>query len=449
MWLTYLAGARFFNRNVGLLAAAIFGLAFLPIFYSHLALNDVPTLAPVALSLYGTALRDAPRAPARLRDRRGRASASRPRPSTPAGSRCCACWRRSSATPPAARFWARRAGSRSALVVALIAFVIANPYSVLDFHSFTTGVSSQASLAAGQDPVKLGTQARQRHRLLPVDVHLGPRLGAGAGRDRRRGPAARPPPARDGARADAGADRVHHLHGQPAALLRPLADADLPDRRDPRRLRRGRAGRLADPCAAGSRRPRRPALVAVLLLAQSLVAVLHDDAVLSRPDTRNLARAWMVGARPGRLEGRDRAGRRRQLGHRRRHLAAVDAERRSLVPLRDLADRRRRERQPAAARRSGATCSSTSTSARCGPRCSTSTSPAATAGCDRLRAGRPRVRPAAARARPRSPTTPRSPAAPGSSTTSARSQPEPTRCRSASTGRSTTTRASTGGRARS
>jgi len=48
VWLTYLAGARLFNRTTGLLAAAIFGLAFLPIFYSHLALNDVPTLAPVA-----------------------------------------------------------------------------------------------------------------------------------------------------------------------------------------------------------------------------------------------------------------------------------------------------------------------------------------------------------------------------------------------------------------
>ena len=55
VWLTYLAGGRFFNRTVGLLAAAIFGFAFLPIFYSHLALNDVPTLAPVALSLFGIA----------------------------------------------------------------------------------------------------------------------------------------------------------------------------------------------------------------------------------------------------------------------------------------------------------------------------------------------------------------------------------------------------------
>src|SRR5437868_3955 len=55
VWLTYMAGARLFRPSVGLLAAAILGFAFLPVFYSHLALNDVPTLAPVALSLYGTA----------------------------------------------------------------------------------------------------------------------------------------------------------------------------------------------------------------------------------------------------------------------------------------------------------------------------------------------------------------------------------------------------------
>jgi hypothetical protein len=35
-------------------------------------------------------------------------------------------------------------------------------------------------------------------------------------------------------------------------------------------------------------------VAAALLLGQSLVAVLHNDAVLSRPDTRNLTRAWMV-----------------------------------------------------------------------------------------------------------------------------------------------------------
>ena len=58
--LVYLAGAKLADRRVGLLAAALMAVAFLPVFYSHLALNDVPTLAPIALSLWGTAgvLRD-------------------------------------------------------------------------------------------------------------------------------------------------------------------------------------------------------------------------------------------------------------------------------------------------------------------------------------------------------------------------------------------------------
>src|SRR5690242_9302962 len=55
VWALYLAGARFFDRRVGLLAAALLAVAFLPVFYSHLALNDVPTLAPICLSLWGTA----------------------------------------------------------------------------------------------------------------------------------------------------------------------------------------------------------------------------------------------------------------------------------------------------------------------------------------------------------------------------------------------------------
>ena len=60
VWLLYTAGAKLFGRAVGLLAAALLAVSFLPVFYSHLALNDVPTLAPIALSLWGTAgvLRD-------------------------------------------------------------------------------------------------------------------------------------------------------------------------------------------------------------------------------------------------------------------------------------------------------------------------------------------------------------------------------------------------------
>ena len=36
------------------------------------------------------------------------------------------------------------------------------------------------------------------------------------------------------------------------------------------------------------------ALGAVLLLGQGVVFSIHDGLVLSRPDTRNLARAWMA-----------------------------------------------------------------------------------------------------------------------------------------------------------
>jgi hypothetical protein len=40
------------------------------------------------------------------------------------------------------------------------------------------------------------------------------------------------------------------------------------------------------------------AVATVLLLGQSVASALHNDAVLSRPDTRNLTRAWMVGHVP-------------------------------------------------------------------------------------------------------------------------------------------------------
>src|SRR3954447_17800821 len=49
------AGARLFDRRTGLVAAALLAVAFLPVHYSHFALNDVPTLAPVCLALAGVA----------------------------------------------------------------------------------------------------------------------------------------------------------------------------------------------------------------------------------------------------------------------------------------------------------------------------------------------------------------------------------------------------------
>ena len=56
VWLTYWAGTRFYERRVGLVAAAVMAVAFLPVFYSKHALNDVVTLAPITVALVASLL---------------------------------------------------------------------------------------------------------------------------------------------------------------------------------------------------------------------------------------------------------------------------------------------------------------------------------------------------------------------------------------------------------
>ena len=75
MPLTAIAGARLFeDKRVGFLAGALLAVAFLPVHYSHFALNDAPTLAPLALCLVGVAgiYRTGPHARVRARRRRAR-----------------------------------------------------------------------------------------------------------------------------------------------------------------------------------------------------------------------------------------------------------------------------------------------------------------------------------------------------------------------------------------
>jgi 4-amino-4-deoxy-L-arabinose transferase-like glycosyltransferase len=49
--LIYWAGARFYDRRVGLVAAVLMACAFLPVFYSKQALNDAVTLVPLTVAL--------------------------------------------------------------------------------------------------------------------------------------------------------------------------------------------------------------------------------------------------------------------------------------------------------------------------------------------------------------------------------------------------------------
>jgi hypothetical protein len=53
---TYAAGKAWFGRTAGLVAAALLAVAFLPVFYSRLALNDGPGVLPCALTLWCAAI---------------------------------------------------------------------------------------------------------------------------------------------------------------------------------------------------------------------------------------------------------------------------------------------------------------------------------------------------------------------------------------------------------
>jgi hypothetical protein len=296
VWLCYLAGARLFGRTVGLLAAAIFGLAFLPIFYSHLALNDVPALAPVSLSLYGAAgvMRRG-----RLRDYAitgvgiGLAAATK---YTDGITLLCLL---GAFVCDGATHRYRPAAARLAigLLVALATFVIANPYSVLDWSGFWNGVTQQASLAGGGDLFKLGTGPGSGilYYVWTFTWGIGwvPSVAALGGAilllvRRRLAMALVLLPAPIVFILFMGVQqRFFGRWLMPVfpivAILAAYGTVELVRAVARRRL-------LPLPVAA--------AIATVVLLAQSVVTVVHNDRVLSRPDTRNVVRAWMVGHVP-------------------------------------------------------------------------------------------------------------------------------------------------------
>ncbi|MEA2358910.1 MAG: hypothetical protein QOI62_2170 [Solirubrobacteraceae bacterium] len=293
VWLLYLAGARLFDRATGLLAAALLGVSFLAVFYSHLALNDVPTLAPIALSLWGTA--------GIVRSGRGRDYLLA---GVGLGLACATKYTGGIvllpllgaaalqlATPE--RRTAALRGVLLAAVVALGAFLIANPYAVLDSAAFRDGLHHQAD-AADDALGKLGLTQTSGHLyyLWTFTWGLGwvPLFGAAIGiallaaREPRLLAVLAPAPIVYvlfmGAQA-----RFFGRWLLPvfpiACLLGAYAVVCLA-----RMAGRRSRGALLGPALG--------ALGAVALLGQGVVTSLHSAMTLSRADTRNLARAWMV-----------------------------------------------------------------------------------------------------------------------------------------------------------
>jgi hypothetical protein len=150
--LTAIAAARLFDeRRVGLVAGALVAVAFLPVHYSHFALNDAPTLAPVALCLIGVAgiyrygrRRDFVLAGLAL----GVAIATK----YTAGILFLAIVAAAAVSPVAA---ARVRGVVLAGVLTVAGFLVANPYALLDWHAFLLDMRKQTE-TAGEEGGKLG-----------------------------------------------------------------------------------------------------------------------------------------------------------------------------------------------------------------------------------------------------------------------------------------------------
>jgi hypothetical protein len=291
VWLLYLAGARFFDRRVGLLGAALLGVCFLPVFYSHLGLNDVPTLAPLCLSLFGTAgvLRFG-------RDRDyviagvglGLAAATKYTGGIVLVPLLAATAAQFLA--PRGQLSARR-GLLLAGLASIAAFLVANPYALLDFGSFKEGVVHQTTVA--DDALgKLGlTQdSGTLYYLWTFTWGMGwvPLLAAIGGtlalyRDERRLVAVLSVAPVLFVLFMGSQERYFGRWLLPvfpiACLLAAYGILELADwgaRRWP------------------TLRPTFLSLATVALCGQGLTYSVHNDLVLSRADTRNLTRQWLV-----------------------------------------------------------------------------------------------------------------------------------------------------------
>ena len=283
--LLYVAGARLFDRRVGLLAAGLMAVAFLPVFYSHLALNDVPTLAGVTLALVGVA---------------GIARRGAPADFVVAGLGlglgCATKYTAGivllpiiAAAIPQGRVAIARLGIAGG--VALLAFTVANPYAVLDFSAFIDGLNHQSS-AADEVGGKLGITQRSGvlYYLWTLTWGLGwvPALAAAAGAvvlawERPR--------------------LFWVLVPAPVLFLLFMGTQGryfgrwlLPAFPMFCLIASHAAFRLVD--ALSARRtwlaPTLSALVVAALCVQGLLYSVHGDLVLSRDDTRNVARDWLV-----------------------------------------------------------------------------------------------------------------------------------------------------------
>lgn len=155
-WVLYFAGKRLFGTGVALAATAFLTFTFLPVHYAHFALNDVPMLFPLCVGLLGLAgivtrgtLTDYLVAGVGL----GLATGTK-YTAAALSVAIFAAW--------AIRAWDDREAAKKTFLyllaaagISLLAFLISNPFSLLDADKFLADLKRQSDLSAGVS--KLGT----------------------------------------------------------------------------------------------------------------------------------------------------------------------------------------------------------------------------------------------------------------------------------------------------
>ena len=151
----YFAGRQLWDRRTGLVAAAIICFAFLPVAFSRIAVTDVGTLAPVALTLlftirmHETGGLKMVRGGGRRRRARDRLQVHGGADPARAGARAGAAAR--AATPTRAALRTAALGGLAVGAGAVLAFLVTNPYFFIDLKTALHQLRGQAELAGNQD----------------------------------------------------------------------------------------------------------------------------------------------------------------------------------------------------------------------------------------------------------------------------------------------------------
>jgi hypothetical protein len=285
--LVYWAGARWFDRRVGLIAAALIAFGFLPAFYGKLALNDAVTLAPVAIGLALMGL-------AWERNRTWQWALA----AAAIGAATAVKYTAGAMLLPLAiavmlRWWAGDRRILGLVKVAIAAgaafglvFFLLNPYSVFDFSAFKHQLAGQSATAGGSAKLGQSDTPGWLYYLWTLTWGLGwiPAVAALAGgallvrQDWRRGLVLVVFPLFMFLFL---ATQARHfgrwfMPAYPAIVL----------------LAAYAAVRAAD--ALGSRRRWVLPVIAAVMVVQGLAATIRVDSLLARTDTRGLARDWIV-----------------------------------------------------------------------------------------------------------------------------------------------------------